>query len=215
MTLNIDPYVNPELLKDYKAYPGPEHRYYCIGDAVTMLLKNGLTEDSSLLDIGCGPLRVGRFLIPFLRPRGYCGIEPERVMLEEALREELVKPFGAELLAHKSPAFVHNTEFDPSPFERKFDFVLARAVFIHCGREQLRQCLANVKGVLLPNGKFFVQVSIKDRTSERPKGEGRPWSYRYASHAGACYLEDDFVSIATEFGYNPRRVTEHFWMLTQ
>ena len=42
-----------------------------------ILLKEGLYPDSKVLDIGCGCLRGGYWLIHFLNPNCYFGIEPK------------------------------------------------------------------------------------------------------------------------------------------
>ena len=41
-----------------------------------MLLAAGLRETHRIADLGCGLLRVGRLLIPYLLPGRYYGMEP-------------------------------------------------------------------------------------------------------------------------------------------
>jgi hypothetical protein len=48
---------------------------------LSILLRNGLIFDSRVLDVGCGVLRAGYWLIHFLDPDCYFGIEPNRVIL--------------------------------------------------------------------------------------------------------------------------------------
>ena len=80
---------------NYRAFVGPEKFYYQHGQArFKSLLDNGLCESSFLLDIGCGSLRVGRLLIPFLLPGRYYGVEPQKDWLQEGLREEVEEVFG-------------------------------------------------------------------------------------------------------------------------
>ena len=68
------------------------------------LQQQGLLPEHRLLDIGCGSLRAGCWLIPTSRATA-TGIEPNRVMLRFG-REILLKP---ELLSLKRPSFDHNT----------------------------------------------------------------------------------------------------------
>src|SRR5258708_22118404 len=42
------------------------------------LLEEGLRPESRVLDIGCGCLRAAYWLIHYLDPRCYCGLEPAR-----------------------------------------------------------------------------------------------------------------------------------------
>src|ERR1043165_3125856 len=46
-----------------------------VRDHFVYLLKAGLNPDSKVVDLGCGVLRVGYWLIHFLDPGCYCGIE--------------------------------------------------------------------------------------------------------------------------------------------
>jgi SAM-dependent methyltransferase len=101
------------------------------------LLRVGLHPQSKVLDIGCGCLRGGYWLIHFLAPGNYCGIEPNRAMLEAGLRH-LLEP---DVLRAKQPRFDHNASFDASAFGEKFDFFLARSIWTHASKGQIAQML--------------------------------------------------------------------------
>ena len=73
----------------------------------SLLTALGLREDHSLPDIGCGSLRASRLFIVYLRPGRYFGLEPERWLIEEGIRQEL----GQEILSVKRPTFSHDREF--------------------------------------------------------------------------------------------------------
>ncbi|CAG0947608.1 hypothetical protein ANRL1_04330 [Anaerolineae bacterium] len=85
---------------------------------LTVLLSEGLTPSSNVLDIGCGCLRGGYWLIHFLDEGCYFGIEPNTEMLEAGINIVL-EPGLADL---KRPRFDHNAEFDFAIFKEKFDF---------------------------------------------------------------------------------------------
>jgi hypothetical protein len=70
------------------------------------------------LDIGCGCLRAGYWLIHFLNPRCYFGMEPNRTMLEAGI-EKILEPGLIDL---KRPRFDCNADFDFSIFGERFDF---------------------------------------------------------------------------------------------
>jgi SAM-dependent methyltransferase len=117
---------------------GPVETFEAIGRLqLITLLRCGIYPDSRVLDLGCGSLRGGYWLINFLRPDRYFGIEPNTRMLEIG-KEEIL---GAELIAEKRPRFLTNDRFDHTEFETQFDFFLARSVWTHASREQIRTML--------------------------------------------------------------------------
>lgn len=97
------------------------------------LLMNGLTPASRVLDIGCGVLRAGYWLIHFLEPGGYCGIEPSRERLAVGI-ETVLEP---ETYAAKRPRFDSNADFDTSVFGETFDYFLAYSIWTHASQKQI------------------------------------------------------------------------------
>ncbi len=74
----------------YRTHVGMRGGYDLMGGVQFALLMNlGMRETSTICDVGCGSLRVGRLLIPFLLTGGYCGIEPERWKIEEGIEHEV------------------------------------------------------------------------------------------------------------------------------
>lgn len=117
---------------------GPVRDFEKIGRLqLTTLLGAGLQPQSTVLDIGCGCLRGGYWLIHFLDPGSYHGIEPNRAMLEVG-RDRLLEP---EALQAKRPRFDHNASFDTSVFGERFDFFLARSIWTHASKQQIQTML--------------------------------------------------------------------------
>jgi SAM-dependent methyltransferase len=117
---------------------GPKNKFIAAGRGqLEILLSHGLAPDDRVLDIGCGALRGGWWLIHFLRPERYFGIEPNQKMLEAGIEVML----GPELLAEKKPRFSHNDDFDFAVFGQVFDFFLARSVWTHASKNQIRAML--------------------------------------------------------------------------
>ena len=86
----------------YRAYVGPPEDYDLIAAmAFNLLTTLGLRQHHSLLDIGCGSLRIGRLLIPYLNRGKYFGLEPNEWLVEEGIRREL----GDTLVQIKQPTF--------------------------------------------------------------------------------------------------------------
>jgi len=101
------------------------------------LLELDLAADSYLLDIGCGMLRGGRWVIPLLKPGHYCGLEvvPERV--QQGLRNNLEEA----MITLKQPRFDHNANFDFSPFGVQFTHFVARSIWSHASKKQIEAML--------------------------------------------------------------------------
>ncbi|QFT67470.1 hypothetical protein FIU93_11855 [Labrenzia sp. THAF35] len=101
------------------------------------LLREGLSPETSVLEIGCGCLRTAYWLIPFLGEQNYCGIEPHR----DRVRWGLDLLFDDQVLRQRQPRFDHNAEFDLSVFGKKFDMVLAGSIWTHCSKSHIRTML--------------------------------------------------------------------------
>jgi len=98
------------------------------------LVREGINPSSKLLDVGCGCLRAGYWLVRLLDSGCYFGIEPNVKMLEAGIDQVL----GPELRAAKNPRFDTNDGFDFSVFGVKFDVVLARSIWSHASKFQIR-----------------------------------------------------------------------------
>jgi SAM-dependent methyltransferase len=164
---------------------GPVETFEAIGRMqLITLLRCGLNPDSRVLDLGCGCLRGGYWMIHFLQPGRYFGIEPNVDMLEMG-KNEIV---GPTVIANKQPAFLTNDRFDPSGFAERFDYFVARSIWTHASRGQIRQMLD-----------AFARFGADDScflTSYLPVEDGGPG-----------YLGDEWVGRSHESG--SRGVVQH------
>lgn len=134
----------------YRAYVGPPEDYDLIAAMTFNLLTTlGLRQHHSLLDIGCGSLRIGRLLIPYLNRGKYFGIEPAEWLVAEGLKQEL----GETVVQVKGPTFF----FSDSPetvmrAKVPFDFALAQSIFSHCGLDLIKGWLSAVSSSLAADG---------------------------------------------------------------
>jgi SAM-dependent methyltransferase len=134
----------------YRAYVGPPEDYDLIAAMTFNLLTTlGLRQHHSLLDIGCGSLRIGRLLIPYLNQGKYFGIEPAEWLVAEGIKQEL----GETVVQTKRPTFF----FTDSPeivvrAKISFDFALAQSIFSHCGLDLIKGWLFAVSRSLAPDG---------------------------------------------------------------
>ena len=115
------------------------------------LLSEGLDPESKVLDIGCGCLRGAYWLIRFLDPGCYHGIEPARQRVEHGLR----CLFTSEELEQKQPQFDFNPHFDSSVFGVRFDFFLAVSVWTHASKRQIEATLDSFVRDSAPTGIFL------------------------------------------------------------
>lgn len=155
----------------YRAFVGPVDRYDLIAalqfNLMTMFL--GLRDSHTLLDIGCGSLRSGRLFIPFLNKGNYYGIEPERWIVEEGIKNEV----GQSLIEIKTPSFRYESDFSFEQFGQKFDFVMAQSVFSHCPKTSITDCLTKARDCLRDDQSIFVATFVPgDRDYE-----GEEWVY--------------------------------------
>lgn len=133
----------------YRAYVGPPHYYDLMAAmAFNLLTVCGLREHHRVLDIGCGSLRMGRLLMPFLLPGRYTGVEPNRWLVEDGILNEL----GVDSLLAKQPSFVFAAELPETLQDGRFDYALAQSIFTHCATDQIRAWLAQIRQALSPKG---------------------------------------------------------------
>ena len=149
----------------YRAYVGPPEDYDLIAAMTFNLLTTlGLRQHHCLLDVGCGSLRIGRLLIPYLNRGKYFGVEPNEWLVEEGIRREL----GETLMQIKRATFF----FSDSPetiLEAKvvFDFALAQSIFSHCGLDLIRGWLSAISRSLAEDGALVATFLIGEEDSLR------------------------------------------------
>lgn len=105
------------------------------------LKSEGLSPEHWLLDIGCGPLRGGRFFIAYLESGHYIGLDKEKILVGEGLARELPRA----LLIDKKPQFVITEKFDFSLLPNAPDYAIAHSLFTHLSRQDIVTCLKNLR----------------------------------------------------------------------
>jgi hypothetical protein len=115
------------------------------------LIDEGLQPESKVLDIGCGCLRTGYWLVRFLNPQGYYGIESARERVEYGLKYL----FTSEDLELKRPQFDFNANFDSSVFDTRFDFFLAGSIWSHASKRQIGLMLGSFVRDSVASGVFL------------------------------------------------------------
>lgn len=120
------------------------------------LKKHGLSSEKTLLDIGCGSLRLGARAADYLSPHNYWGTDISADLLDAGYEREIF-PAG---LSDKLPrSHLHvNGDFDFSALPKEFDFAIAQSLFTHLPLNHMRLCLANLGYHLTSQCTFFFTV---------------------------------------------------------
>jgi hypothetical protein len=153
----------------YKAFVGPPLKYDLLGALqFTLLSAAGLRSHHKVCDVGCGSLRVGKLLIPYLDKDNYHGLEPNQWLIDEAIEQEI----GQDLVNLKAPRFDNDADFQLSRFGEKFDFVIAQSIFSHSSATQIKACFKEVRQCLQAQG-LFLATFIWGKQDY----EGEEWVY--------------------------------------
>ena len=199
-----------EQLKSWSG--GPLDRFGAMGAHVFESLKIiGLAPQHAFLDIGCGCLRNGLWLIPYLDPGNYFGVEPNQTMLQEGI-DTFISP---EQMSEKKPTFSCNADF-AFPFQRCFDFALARSIFTHTSRVQMTDCLRNLTDVMSPGGLFalsYVPPKFLQGEYRGTKWLGR--SHESSEPGIAHYRKRTILAIAKQFGFREDSSTDRLENMNQ
>jgi len=144
------------------------------------LVANGLEPQHRFLDIACGSLRLGQYLIPYLQAGCYFGLEAEEPLVTAGLEAE----FFAGIIAQKKPSFAFNSTFDFS-FVEGVDVAIAQSLFTHLTRDDIRQCFRNLRPHARPGCRFWFTY-FEGNEAQNPTGPSDAnlgWYYAYADLA--------------------------------
>jgi len=118
---------------------------------IATLLREGMYPQMKVLDLGCGCLRGGYWLIHFLDAGCYFGIEPAVARLQQGI-DYVIEP---EVFKDKQPRFDTNDRFDMGVFGVKFDIVMARSVWSHASKRQIATMLDQFVANSTPDAFFL------------------------------------------------------------
>lgn len=171
----------------YRAYIGPPRDYDLVSAMVFNLLTSiGLRQHHRVLDIGCGSLRVGRLLIPYLNPGNYFGVEPNEWLVNDGIENEI----GRDLVKIKNPSFSFDTSMEEYKDSLNIDYAIAQSIFSHCGKDLIKGWLSKVSFHLKDNGAFLATFLIDDKDYN-----GRGWVYPECVN----YKPETMAEMASEF----------------
>jgi len=122
------------------------------------LTKQGMQPHHTLLDIGCGALRLGSVVVDYLEPRHYWGVDISEELLDAGYNKELTDRQRERLpRSHLHPT----AEFDFTYLnDQKIDIALAQSVFTHLPMNHIRHCLRKLHPHMVPGGVFYASFSL-------------------------------------------------------
>ncbi len=153
----------------YRAYIGPPKDYDLVSAMVFNLLTSiGLRQHHRVIDIGCGSLRVGRLLIPYLNQKNYFGVEPNKWLVDDGIMNEV----GKDLVKIKEPNFSFRASLDEFKEPLGLDYAIAQSIFSHCGSDLITDWLSQVAFHLKDNGALLATFLVDNKDYE-----GSGWVY--------------------------------------
>jgi SAM-dependent methyltransferase len=173
----------------YTAFVGPPDQYDLMGATqFALLVALGLRDSHRVLDFGCGSLRVGRLLIPYLQRGNYHGLEPNSWLVEDAIARQI----GRDQIAIKSPRFHAFHDFRADRCGADFDFVLAQSILSHTGADLVEAALIGFRRALAASGLALVTFVRSAQTGVRctaAKGWVYPDCVAYAPAQIAAFID--------------------------
>ena len=130
---------------------------------LSFLKSRGLTPSTTLLDLGCGPMRLGSVLIPLLQDGWYFGqdINPGTLDFgEQVLRE-------AGISEHAPYTLFASDQFDLHFVDRPVQIAFSNSLFSHLSLNSILTALLQVKSILEPSGVLYATFFALE--------QGRPW----------------------------------------
>ena len=118
---------------------------------LSFLQNRGLTASSTVLDLGCGPMRLGSALIPQLEDGWYYGQDINASTI--ALGEEVLREAG---ISEQAPySLFASDQFDLSLVDRPVQIAFSNSLFSHLTLNSILMALLQVQTVLAPSGVFY------------------------------------------------------------
>lgn len=175
--------------RHYRAYVGPPNDYdFIAAMSFNLLTCLGLRQHHRVLDVGCGSLRVGRLLIPYLNKGNYIGYEPNQWLVEAGIDNEV----GGDQINIKKPQFFGSDGLGDVQ-ANSVDYILVHSIFSHCGADLLEDWLENIFRIVKDDG-FFLATYVRGLEDTIKEG----WVYPGCVE----YTEKTIKDIALNVGFN-------------
>lgn len=186
---------------------------------VRFLQRQGLRPDHHLLDVGCGNLRVGLRLIPFLRAGHYTGFDRRSLVIEqgqEAVEMKQLQTRNPQLLVTDN--FLH-----PGTQGKLFDYITLFQVLYHLEDWEVEEALGRLKSQLIPGGRILGNVQLSPKLTDKTRGKWKEFPFltrtlsEYQALAKLNGLVAQNLGTLTKWGYDERHLgaTNHMLMFSR
>ncbi len=160
---------------------------------MTLLIEAGLQPHHSLLDIGCGSLRLGCKAIPYLDQGHYWGTDLSAELMAKGRQTELADPTRL-----NPDHLVQDANFRFPGIPATIDYAIAFAVFTHLPLSHLHHALTNIhaKFPTLQNLLFTVFTAPDVPSHRQPDGV-----VTHASRAPYHFAAEDVLHLTDATGF--------------
>ena len=154
MTQSENSYRQDVFLQELSHLPNREEQRIWIEHQqmqLSFLQRHGFESSSTILDLGCGPMRLGSALIPLLRDGWYYGqdINPETI----TFGEQVLRDSGISNEANYT--LFASDQFDLSLVDRPVQIVFSNSLFSHLTLNSILTALFQLQNVLTPSGVLY------------------------------------------------------------
>ena len=168
---------------------------------LAFLQTRGFNAASRLLDLGCGPMRLGVAVIPQLTTGWYFGqdINPETLAFgEEVLRQAGIAPAANYTL-------FASDQFELAAVDQPIDIAFSNSLFSHLNLNSILSCLLQVRQVLAPRGVYYSTFFLLDKgRSWLAPNHRNKWGREFVSYPHQDpyhYSQSLLAAVAKEAGF--------------
>ena len=115
------------------------------------LIHKKLKPHHVFLDVGCGGLRTGQYIIEYLNNNNYFGLDRMPELIEFGLNNVL----SAETVFEKQPKFSVNNNFNCDFVDKPVDVAWCQSLISHLSIKETKRCLKNIKNKMALNGDIY------------------------------------------------------------
>lgn len=166
----------------------------------SFLSSKGLSDNSVLFDVGCGPMRLGVKAIPFLKSGWYFGLDVNSNTLEKG--RKVLKDHKIESDKY---TLIQTISFDCEKVHLPVDIAFSNSLFSHLTLNSIFICLKNVRKVLKSDGKYYSTFFASNSDSWNSEIERTKWGrkfYTYPNSDPYHYPISVLVNLAEEAGFS-------------